>query len=162
MTDLEAVERILVPRACIDVAHSALAAAGRLGCEAFALWAGILVGNAFEVRETFIPRQDAYCMPDGVCVSVSGNELHSLNVWLYENEYRLIAQIHSHPTEAYHSVTDDTYPLVATVGAFSLVIPDFAQYPFTWIGTAGYRLSGQGEWTHVPEAELSRIFLIEG
>jgi len=37
------------------------------------------------------------------------------------------AQVHTHPTEAFHSATDDAYPAVHMPGLFSLVIPDFAQ-----------------------------------
>jgi hypothetical protein len=36
-------------------------------------------------------------------------------------------QVHTHPGEAYHSVTDDTYPAVQTAGFLSLVIPSFAR-----------------------------------
>jgi hypothetical protein len=35
-------------------------------------------------------------------------------------------QIHTHPDEAYHSATDDEFPLVHSVGFLSLVIPNFA------------------------------------
>jgi hypothetical protein len=34
-------------------------------------------------------------------------------------------QVHSHPTLAFHSATDDGYPIVHTPGFLSLVIPDF-------------------------------------
>jgi hypothetical protein len=35
-------------------------------------------------------------------------------------------QVHTHPQEAFHSRTDDKWPIVHTVGFLSLVIPNFA------------------------------------
>lgn len=34
-------------------------------------------------------------------------------------------QVHTHPYEAFHSATDDAFPIVHTPGFLSLVIPDF-------------------------------------
>jgi hypothetical protein len=51
----------------------------------------------------------------------------SLFINLARREMGIRAQIHTHPTEAFHSATDDTYPAVHMPGLFSLVIPDFAQ-----------------------------------
>jgi hypothetical protein len=35
-------------------------------------------------------------------------------------------QVHTHPSEAFHSATDDAFPLLFHAGFLSLVIPDFA------------------------------------
>jgi len=44
------------------------------------------------------------------------------------------AQIHTHPRDAFHSRTDDTWPIVHTPGFLSLVIPNF--------GMGGVNLAG--------------------
>lgn len=38
-------------------------------------------------------------------------------------------QVHTHPGAAFHSATDDAFPLIHTPGFLSLVIPRFAQGP---------------------------------
>lgn len=38
-------------------------------------------------------------------------------------------QVHTHPGAAYHSATDDAFPLIRVPGFLSLVIPRFAQGP---------------------------------
>lgn len=38
-------------------------------------------------------------------------------------------QVHTHPGVAFHSATDDAFPLIHTPGFLSLVIPRFAQGP---------------------------------
>jgi hypothetical protein len=35
-------------------------------------------------------------------------------------------QVHTHPGEAFHSATDDAFPIIHTTGFLSLVIPNFA------------------------------------
>ena len=39
------------------------------------------------------------------------------------------AQVHTHPWEAFHSATDDAWPVIHLEGFLSLVIPDFAMGP---------------------------------
>ena len=44
-------------------------------------------------------------------------------------------QVHTHAGEAFHSATDDKWPVVATPGFISLVIPNFAMGPIGFDGT---------------------------
>ncbi|MBA2335589.1 MAG: Mov34/MPN/PAD-1 family protein [Blastocatellia bacterium] len=98
---------------------------------------------------------------DGVCVTVTGDELHRINVELYQNKLSLIAQIHSHPTEAYHSTTDDTFPIATTVGCLSLVVPDFAIRPFALRDCAVCRLQPTGRWMQLTQREVESLIFIE-
>lgn len=43
-------------------------------------------------------------------------------------------QIHTHPHEAFHSITDDQWALIATPGFLSLVIPQYAHGPVGFEG----------------------------
>lgn len=47
-------------------------------------------------------------------------------VQLAERGYGIRAQVHTHPGRAFHSETDDEWPIVHLEGFLSLVIPDFA------------------------------------
>jgi hypothetical protein len=126
------------------------------------LWAGRQDGQTFHVTDLIVPRQKGLRTKDGVCVVVDGDELHRLNIHLFETDLRLIAQIHSHPTEAYHSETDDRYAVATTIGSFSLVVPDFAIRPFTLTECAIYRLKASGEWSPVDETQLPNKLMIKG
>jgi hypothetical protein len=59
-------------------------------------------------------------------------------------------QIHTHPGQAFHSPTDDNWPIVAQAGFLSMVIPDFAtgesSLDTAWIGI----LRGDGTWRRLP------------
>jgi hypothetical protein len=62
------------------------------------------------------------------------------------------AQVHTHPAEAFHSATDDRWPIVSQAGFLSIVIPDFAEGESTleraWIG----RLQPNGTWQELASA----------
>jgi hypothetical protein len=160
MKGLLDVQIVRVPLALALDAHAHLRQAGRKGYEAFALWAGVLIGTTFEVRHTLIPQQTGHRLPSGVCVTVDAPELHRLNVWLYQNKVTLVAQLHSHPTEAYHSDTDDEYPIATQLGSLSLVIPNFAAEPFSLRRCAVYRLlPGQG-WAELRPDHVEQLIQI--
>lgn len=143
-SDLEGVRTFLVPTGVADATDAALREAGAHGHEAFVLWTGALNGETFNVQQAYLPVQTGHQLPDGICVTVDGDELHRLNRWLYENGQRLGAQVHSHPTHAYHSDTDDAYPIATQRGALSLVVPCFATDGIRGRGVATYRLTASG------------------
>jgi hypothetical protein len=64
-------------------------------------------------------------------------------------------QVHTHPRDAFHSATDDAFPIVHSVGFLSLVIPRFARPPQTLADAYLARLESDGGWSsHDPRAML--------
>jgi hypothetical protein len=162
MTDLSGVTSIEVPQAVLHTGHAHLRRVGTEGLEGFVLWIGVQDGEVFRVQEAVIPQQRGLRYEDGVCVVVQGDELHRLNVLLHERNLTLIAQIHSHPTNAYHSSTDDSYPIVTRAGGISLVVPDFALQPFSLANSAVFRLSREGQWNELSLDAVCRLIRIVG
>lgn len=160
MSILEAITRFVIPAAVIEQTDSQLRAAGRDGVERFVLWSGVRERNTFVVRSAIVPRQTAYRLESGLCVRVEGDELHRLNVWLFEHQEQLGVQVHSHPTEAYHSDTDDTYAIVTERGALSLVVPNFGREGVRGEEVAWYRLSIDG-WNELATDEVKRLIELE-
>jgi hypothetical protein len=154
------VTQIIVPSRAILKMHAFLAEAGRAGLEGFTAWVGIQHGNRFEVKETVIPLQTAHRTRKGLYVLIDDDELFSLNRWLYENQLTLIAQIHSHPTDAYHSELDDEIPIATTQGCVSIVVPDFARSPFELNKCAVFRLSTENSWDEVPPSGVLDLIKI--
>jgi hypothetical protein len=58
-------------------------------------------------------------------------------------------QAHTHPFEAFHSATDDAYPIVATPGFYSLVLPRYAEEPQTLADAYLARLVADGSFVEV-------------
>lgn len=160
MTGFLDITAIRVPLTLAQEAHAHLQRVGQQGLEGFALWAGVRNGSTFVVRHTIIPEQIGMRAAVGVSVTVHAQELHRLNVWLYERQLSLIAQLHSHPGAAYHSDTDDAFPIATTVGCVSLVIPDFAREPFSLDRCASYRLLPRRGWVSLTVAEVQHLIHI--
>ena len=147
---LTGVTRFLVPSSVVTDTERSLREAGRDGYERFVLWSGMVRGTDFLVRTTHVPEQRSYRLPDGLCVTIDGPALHALNVWLFDHREVLGVQVHSHPKDAYHSETDDTFPVVTLLGGISLVVPDFCVDAMFAGGHAVYRLTHDG-WEDQPD-----------
>ena len=133
-------DRFQVPTDVVAETETKLRGAGDRGLELFVLWSGSLDGRMFTVRTLHVPAQTSYQLEDGLMVRVDGDALHTLNMWLYEHKEFLAVQVHAHPSDAFHSDTDDTYPIVTAEGSLSIVAADFCRDGLLSDATAAYRL----------------------
>jgi hypothetical protein len=153
---LETVRVFRVPASLIKTSERALREAGDSGYELFVLWTGKLRDDAFEVQHTYVPTQQSYRRDKRVHVRVDGEELHKLNRWLYDQQQILGVQVHTHPEEAYHSDTDNAYPIATSLGSLSIVVPDFARWGLVCPGMKVYRLAALG-WQEVPADDVKSL-----
>lgn len=154
---LNQLEMICVPQTVVHETEGHLRRAGRRGLELFVLWSGTLSTSEFTVRTVHVPRQTSYRMKSGLMVRVDGDALHRLNSWLYEHRETLAVQVHAHPTNAFHSETDDTYPIVTATGSISIVAADFCRDGLISDASAVYRLGEHG-WSELdPPFAMFRV-----
>jgi hypothetical protein len=73
---------------------------------------------------------------------------------LDEEGLAIRVQVHTHPFEAFHSATDDAYPIVGTPGFYSLVLPRFGEEPQTLADAYLARLEADGTFAQVDVFEL--------
>ena len=160
MNTFNSIREFVIPSGICDETDRALRKAGLDRNEHFVLWSGVFDEDRFLARTLHNPRQTAYRFETGLCVRVEADELNRLNRWLYEHGERLAVQIHSHPTEAFHSDTDDAYPMVTTLGGLSLVVPDFCRLGVRGPETALYRLAPDG-WEEVSRENSHKLLRME-
>jgi hypothetical protein len=137
---------------------------GEQGFEGLMLWAGSVRADSptiIDVVGCIAPDQTLVRGEDGVGLHVDGDELFRLNAMLYRKRLLLIGQVHSHPSQAYHSTTDDRYAVVTIPGGLSIVVPDFARHGFCLDSAAVYRLTAQGEWAKLSSATAQQLIRIE-
>jgi hypothetical protein len=144
VSTLERIRRFVVSRELLAQTERALRRAGAEGYELFVLWSGVVDSSELAVRTCHVPKQTSSKTRHGLMVRVEGQALHELNLWLYEHNEVLAAQVHAHPAHAFHSDTDDTFPIVTALGGLSLVVPDFARRGVLTNGSAAFRLSNSG------------------
>jgi hypothetical protein len=139
----------------------AMRASGSRGCELLVLWLGEIDAELGEARvlQAFIPKQKPIQSEDGVGYFVSGETLFLMNRALSETGLRLIAQVHSHPKEAFHSEADDRYAIITANGGFSLVVPNFGDAPPDPACWAVYQLQ-ERRWLELSKAKVRSLFLV--
>jgi hypothetical protein len=137
---LESIISFGIPQVIIDETERSLVQAGDDGYEQFVLWTGTPCGDTFRVEHIYVPEQTSFRLDDGLCVRVDDVALDRLNRWLYEKHQVLAIQVHTHSGDAYHSRTDDTYPIVTLLGGLSIVAAQFCRQGLVSEGTAVYRL----------------------
>ena len=155
---LRGVRRFRIQVSAIRETMEAVRSAGQDGYELFVVWSGARDDDTFTVAEVHIPEQISYKLDAGLCVRVDGPELHRLNMWLYEAQQVIGVQIHGHPADAYHSETDDTYPIATMHGSLSIVLPFFGRDGWESSDIAAYRL-GQDGWVELtgPLSDLIEV-----
>jgi hypothetical protein len=93
---------------------------GSIGCEGTALIAGVPGRPADRL---VVPDQLANPSPRAWVRITDAGELDLLTA--LRDDQRMVARIHSHPGEAFHSETDDANPVLTHQGALSIVVPWF-------------------------------------
>ena len=67
--------------------------------EVVILWSGKIKGNTVRITTAWLPIQYS----DVGFFMIPGDELFKLNRTIFESGERLVAQVHTHPTLAFHS-----------------------------------------------------------
>lgn len=159
--DLTSRRELVIPDSVLAPTLEFLQDRGRLRHEGFVVWGGKPDGeDGLHFTSCYVPEQTAHKTADGLLVVVEGEALFRMNRAFYERGEIAAGQVHTHPTDAYHSTTDDHFPLVTLCGALSLVVPDFAQHGRTGMDRwAWYRLREHGVWD--PAAESGTRIYVE-
>jgi hypothetical protein len=153
---LTEIDKITIPRKVLNKTFSFLRQHGKRHHESHALLVGKGNKNTFEVSDVWFPMQHN----TSISFTVPEEEVHRINVKLNELQLTTIAQIHTHPSTAFHSPTDNEGAEVVLPGSFSIVIPDFgfiAEDDFDeW---EVFRFDGI-DWPPISKSEVKQIFKI--
>jgi hypothetical protein len=68
---------------------------------------------------------------------------------LSKSDRGIRVQVHTHPNVAFHSATDDAYPIIHAPGFLSLVIPNFALGPIGFGNAYLTEIQNDGRWREV-------------
>ena len=140
----------------------ALQAQGEHGYEAIALWLGAVSedGRAL-VQRVHVPRQRAFRSREGVSVRVDAEEMEAVADLQRRTGVVLLAQLHSHPTIAYHSELDDAKPIVTEDGALSIVVPHFGFTSSSDLSSCAVYQLRDGTFVRLDPGAVARLFVID-
>lgn len=157
---LLALTRMRVPRRVIDTSVQFLQKAGASGNEALLVWVGTFGGGTFDVKDAIAPPQRAINTGSGCCVVIDSDGLFALGKYLEANAFLVGAQVHAHPDDAYHSDTDDAFPVATLAGALSFVLPDFAAAGWSAASIATFQLSRSAQWVELKASAAQTLIEI--
>src|SRR5579863_5892449 len=83
--------------------------------------------------------------------------LSDLWIELAQHNMSIRIQVHTHPGEAFHSPTDDEFPIIHRPGFLSLVIPNFGLGPVGFADAYLTEIQVDGRWQEV--STRSRLVL---
>ncbi len=137
--------RYRLPRSVLDRTFAHFRECGRGRCECQVLWTGPWSAPN-RIADVTHPKHAAHL---GGFV-VDDGWLHKFWLDLGKTDFGIRVQVHTHPGEAFHSETDDQYPIIHKPGFLSLVIPNFG------LGAVGFdhayltEIQPDGRWRQVP------------
>lgn len=145
-------DKLLISKSLIEETIAVLQEGGRRQCETVVFWLG--KGNT--VDEVYRPEQSVSID----YFRLTSESMRSLMNYLKRDRRRILAQMHSHPGEAFHSKADDDWAVIRHEGALSLVVPTFASttklHNFYDV-TATFSLSPNDKWVEVPTEDVVLI-----
>lgn len=150
-------KKISVPKSVIADTVRELSLDGKADTERFLLW----LGDSEErvIREIFVPPYEA----SSDYFHISEQDMGAIFRKLRASGLSILAQVHSHPMEAFHSYADDTWAIVRHVGALSIVLPYFARNTDEQnflTETAVFELSSNNRWQELSREDMENFAII--
>jgi hypothetical protein len=149
-------KKLRIQNAAIEETLKFLKQSGRRNSEGIVLWLGNRATPVSSVTHVFQPIHTAAA--DFFHIPKEG--MAHLMEFMGDKCVSVLAQVHSHPREAFHSQADDRWAIVRHLGALSLVLPDFARD--ATVGNfmelaATFQLNAKNQWVQVPRYDLADL-----
>lgn len=89
---------------------------------------------------------DPKAYASGVCI-LEGDAFARLWAICRARKLTVVADVHTHPAQAFQSISDRTNPMVARAGHVAIILPDFAQAPIDLSRIGVFQYRGDHLWT---------------
>lgn len=118
--------------------------------EVVILWSGVIRGETVRIKTAWLPFQYS----DIGFFMIPGDELFKLNRTIFESGERLVAQVHTHPTLAFHSDTDSEYSVTSMENGLSIVVPHFGATSIKSYLECAYYVYKGGKWIRLSSSDV--------
>jgi proteasome lid subunit RPN8/RPN11 len=136
---------VSVSRPILEGTIAELRTRGARGAEGVVLWLGTRTPQRIDVVEAYRPIYRSG--PDRFVIPPEG--MAELMRRIAATGRAVVAQVHSHPGAAFHSAADEQWAIVKHVGAYSVVLPNFAGAVTPdsfWRDAATFVMQRDGRW----------------
>jgi hypothetical protein len=141
-------ETFEIPRDVVERTQGHLRLKGREHNEGVVLWRGTF--EPPRITGVIVPEQVTSCGRFVVPLA----ERQRIARGLVGSGEVIVAQVHSHPREAFHSPVDDEEAIPRRPGSYSLVVPDFAARESILQAAALFQLEQDGSWREIATEAL--------
>lgn len=150
--------KVFIPQYILRETEEYLRKHGLRGHEGMVLWSGIrLEKHTAIIKNCIHPQQ--YSTP--ISFDVPLYESQRINILLEQRKEVIISQVHTHPGGAFHSHTDDNFPVTFIIGLFSIVVPDFCKSGLrNLLQCSTWEHIGLGKWKELKFNEIKERFII--
>lgn len=147
-----------IPLSVIVVTLGHINRHGSEGLECMVFWAGKALGlGKFEVTDCIHPHHHA----TSLSVDIEPDESSRIQRMLFQHKQILLAQVHSHPSAAFHSSRDDSLSMSHKPGFISIVVPSFGRIRLSDLSECKvYEHIGYGRWRNLTPKEVAGRFVI--
>lgn len=158
------IRRIDVPSTVFRHTLDRLSGSGRAVSESVAYWSGVLHrGRVGAVKSAIFAADYEGFASSARHASVSLGAALRIAEEVHRRGEILFAQVHTHPSEAFHSPTDDARPISHRRGFFSLVVPRFGVGVDSISECRAYEHRGGGAWRGLrPRTAAARFRIANG
>jgi hypothetical protein len=151
---------IYIPDSILPETVNFLRQQGKKGYEGRVYWIGKKEDTIIRITRADIPCQIPRRTAFGVSVTVTQQANIEVAKRLQSGEY-IVAKIHSHPREAYHSKTDKENPFLRHEGAVSIVVPSFAKQGMGRLANCSVNIFSCGNWQELSQNDIQAFFCFD-
>ena len=149
----------MLARRVFDMTVQSFAKAGTEDRESVAYWLGDACCNRIVIDDLILASDLPEFESETYHATVPLQSAFAVGQIVHSRNKMLLVQVHSHPAEAYHSLTDDMNPITHEVGFLSVVVPYFGIGIHDLTDCRIYEHLGYGRWR---ELDISVICLYDG
>lgn len=155
----------LIPKKVLSESREYLRKHGRDGNEGFMCWSGIIKDQFNAAIRSCIYAKSSDTSSQGFLHARIGlPSVFEIGQQVYEKREFLLAQLHTHAFEAFHSSVDDNFPISHKIGFISIVVPLFAKKTFynnkTLVNCSINEYLGFGKWRELSPDEVRKRFRV--
>lgn len=144
---------LIVPVAVRKKTDSYLLVSRRNGVEVVLLWSATPNTNPLQVKTVWFPRQ----VSGKAFFQVPEEQLFEINKEISKVDQVLVAQVHTHPTLAFHSSTDDEFAIASHEGAYSIVVPEYGSVSVSDYAQCAYFVKRARNWRQLTISESQQL-----
>jgi hypothetical protein len=123
---IDAIERYVILSSVLDATREHVRSRGTVGEEAALCWAGTVQGRSAIITTALVFASAGRQGHTQITAAATG----LLYAHCHARGLTLLAQVHSHPADAFHSAIDERLPHSAERGFLSLVVPNLGACSF--------------------------------